>query len=72
MRLEGTLEAAGVTLNDVVKTTVLLKNPRDFERVKDVYRRVLTDGYPARTTIICEFLAPEILIQIDAVAYKPR
>lgn len=68
--LARTLDAAGVTLNDVVRTTVLLKNPGDFEKVKDVYRRVFTDGYPARTTIISEFLAPEILVQIDAVAYK--
>lgn len=70
--LQRTLENAGVTLNDVVKTTVLLKNPGAFEKVKDVYRRVFTNRYPARTTIISEFLAPEILIQIDAVAYKPR
>ncbi len=70
--LARTLDAAGVTLNDVVQTTVLRKSPADFEKVKDVYRRVFTDGYPARTTIISEFLAPEILIQIDAVAYKPR
>lgn len=70
--LERTLDSAGVTLNDVVKTTVLLKNPGDFEKVKDVYRRVFTDGYPARTTIISEFLAPEILVQIDALAYKPK
>jgi 2-iminobutanoate/2-iminopropanoate deaminase len=70
--LQRTLETAGVTLNDVVRTTVLLKNPGDFEKVKNVYRRVFTDGYPARTTIISDFLAPEILIQIDAVAYKPK
>jgi len=70
--LERTLEAAGVTLDDVVKTTVLLKNPGDFEKVKNVYRHVFTNGYPARTTIISEFLAPEILVQIDAVAYKPK
>jgi len=59
-------------LNDVVKTTVLLKSPADFEKVKNVYRRVFTNGYPARTTVISEFLAPEILVQIDAVAYKPK
>ena len=29
-------------------------------------------GYPARTTIVSQFLAPEILVQIDAVAYKSR
>ena len=70
--LAKTLDAAGVTLDDVVKTTVLLKNSGDFEKVKDVYKSVFPEGYPARTTIISEFLSPEILVQIDAVAYKPR
>ncbi len=70
--LAATLEAAGLTLDDMVTTTVLLRNPAESEKVKDVYRRVFTNGYPTRTTIISEFLAPEILIQIDAVAYKAR
>jgi len=70
--LERTLAAAGATLSDVVKTTVLLKNAGDFPKMNDVYRRQFTDGYPARTTIVTEFLDLECLIQIEAVAYKPR
>ena len=71
-KLERTLEAVGVTLDDVVKTTVYLKNIRDFENMREVYRRQFTDGYPARMTATTEFIDPGCLIQIEAVAYMPR
>jgi enamine deaminase RidA (YjgF/YER057c/UK114 family) len=71
--LEKTLQAADATLGDVVKVTVLIKNPADFQKMDDVYKRQFTGGYPARiTTIVAGFLDPKLLIQIDAVAYKPR
>ena len=69
-RLERALEAAGATLSDVVKTTVYLKNIEDFGKMREVYRRQFTDGYPARMTATSEFIAPEILVMIEAVAYK--
>jgi 2-iminobutanoate/2-iminopropanoate deaminase len=56
----------------VVKTTVFLKNAEDFEKMREVYRRVFADGYPARSGLITAFLDPECLIQIEAVAYKPK
>jgi len=71
-RLERTLEAAGATLSDVVKTTVCLKNIEDFGKIGEVYGRQFTDGYPARMTATSEFIDPEILVMIEAVAYKPR
>ena len=70
--LETTLRAADATLSDVVKTTVFLKNAGDFRKMREVYKHFFTDGYPARSGIITEFLDPECLIQIEAVAYKPR
>ena len=70
--LERTLEAAGATLGDVVKTTVYLRNIGDFPKMNEVYRRQFPAGYPARTTVITEFLDWECLVQIEAVAYKPR
>jgi len=38
----------------------------------EVYRRAFTDVYAARSGLITEFLHPQCLIQIEAVAYKPR
>ena len=68
--MERTLEAAGATLSDVVKTTVYLKNIEDFGKMREAYRQQFTDGYPARMTATSEFIAPEIHVMIEAVAYK--
>jgi 2-iminobutanoate/2-iminopropanoate deaminase len=71
--LEVLLKDVGVTLDEVVKTTVTIKQGENFERVKDVYRRYFQNGYPARNTIIVEeFLNEGILVQIEAIAYKPQ
>jgi 2-iminobutanoate/2-iminopropanoate deaminase len=70
--LEKTLKNAGATLNDVVKTTVFLKNTGDFKKMRVVYRRIFTDGSPVRSGLFTEFLNPQCLMQIEAVAYKPK
>ena len=70
--LEKTLQAAGASFDDVVKTMVLLKNTEDFKKMKEVYRRYLNKGFPARTTIFTDFLDSACLIQIDMVDYKPK
>jgi 2-iminobutanoate/2-iminopropanoate deaminase len=67
-----TLKAAGVLLDDVVKTMVLLRDPEDFKKMREVYRRYFSKGFPARTGIVgTDLLDPACLIQIDDVAYKP-
>jgi 2-iminobutanoate/2-iminopropanoate deaminase len=67
-----TFEAAGASFHDVVKTTVLLKNAEDFGKMKEVYRRYFNEEFPARTTLLTDFLDSACLIQIDMVAYKPK
>jgi 2-iminobutanoate/2-iminopropanoate deaminase len=69
--LAKTLEAAGASLKDIVKTTVLLRSLDDFRPMREVYRRYFTDRYPVRTAIFTDFLDEECLIQIDVVAYRP-
>ena len=69
--LRRTLEVAGATLDDVVRTTVLLRNAGDFPKMNEVYRRQFTRGYPATTTMMTDFLDWECLVQVDAVAYRP-
>jgi len=70
--LKRTLGAAGVTLDDVVKVTLLLKNAEDFPRIRAAFRRHFVGGYPARTGGIIQFLDSECLVQMDAVAYRSR
>jgi len=67
--LKNMLKAAGAGLDDVVKINLLLKNKEDFPLTKDVFRRVFKNSFPARTTIITDFVSSGILVQIDAIAY---
>ena len=72
--LERTLAAAGAALEDVVKTTVYLKDIQDFHEMREVYRHQFSPerGYPARMTATTQFVSPECLVLIEAVAYKPK
>jgi len=45
-KLGKTLNAAGASFDDVIKTMVLLRNPEDFEEMREVYRRYFSKGFP--------------------------
>lgn len=64
------IEASGLSLSDVVKTSIFLKNGSDFQKVNEVYKTFFQNNPPARTTIEAKFVAPNMLIEIDAIAYR--
>jgi 2-iminobutanoate/2-iminopropanoate deaminase len=66
--LTAVLEGAGLTLDDVVKTTVYLADMQDFAAMNEVYGRWLGDSLPARTTIAAAGLPRGAKVEIDAVA----
>ena len=66
--LRAILDAAGVTWNDVMKTTVYLHDMADFPRVNEVYARALGNARPARSTVQVAGLPRSVLVEIDAVA----
>ena len=69
--LASTLAAAGLTLDDVVKTTVYLKNPADFPAMNDVYTTYFSRNPPARTTVPgVDWGRDDILIEIEAIAIR--
>lgn len=73
LSLQKHLNHAGATLDDVAKVTVTFKRGEDFEALKGVFKKYFKNGYPARNTILVEaFLNESILIQIEAIAYKPQ
>jgi 2-iminobutanoate/2-iminopropanoate deaminase len=68
--LEAIAKAAGVTLADVVKSTVHLADPADFPRFNDVYARRMPEPRPARTTVGSDLGAVRgMLVEIDVIAY---
>ena len=72
--LRALLESHGLTMDNVVKTTIFLTNMDDFAAVNDIYMTYFSDPRPARTTVGVKAL-PQIgsnplLIEIEALAYK--
>ena len=67
--VESALKAVGLTLADVVKTTVHLEHlDRDFPAYNEVYGRRFPAPYPVRTTVGSTLA--NILVEIDAVAVR--
>lgn len=66
------VEAAGATMQDVVKCTVFLKDGRDFAAMNEVYAEYFGDAKPARSTVEVRFATDRMKVEIEAIAYKPR
>ncbi len=62
------LEAGGVSLSHVVKTTVFLKDMNDFAAMNEVYARYFTAAPPARSTVQVARLPKDALVEIEVVA----
>jgi 2-iminobutanoate/2-iminopropanoate deaminase len=66
--LETILALAGLGLDDVVKTTVMLTDWRHYSAYNEVYRAFFTAPYPARSTVSGSLGTPGALIEIEAIA----
>ena len=66
--LTAVLEAGGTSWSNVVKTTVFLKDMRDFPTVNEVYARMIGDARPARSTVAVSGLPRDVLVEIEAIA----
>lgn len=64
------LEEVGLSLDDVVKTTVLLKDIKDFGAMNAVYAEFFPGIKPARVCYQVAALPKEALVEIDALAGK--
>ncbi len=67
--IRGILETGGVSMDDVVKSTVHLADLADFEAFNSVYAEYFREPYPVRTTVGSQLLG--ILVEIDVVAQRP-
>lgn len=69
--LQAVLTEAGVTWNDVVKTTCFLRTMDDFVAFNGVYSRVLGDARPARSTAAVAGLPRNVSVEVELVAALP-
>ena len=64
------LAAAGASMADVVKTTVLLNDIADFAAMNEVYAEFFTEPYPARAAFQAAGIPKGALVEIECVAVK--
>ena len=70
--LKRILEGCGAGMADVVKCTVFLADGKDFAAMNAVYGEFFGEAKPARSTVVTGFAIPNIKVEIDAIAYRPR
>lgn len=64
------LEAAGTSIDNVVKTTVFMADMADFATVNGIYARYFTEPYPARSAVAVKTLPKNVLIEVEVIAAK--
>lgn len=69
--IEAALTAMGAALSDVVKTTVWLANPDDFNAFNAAYAQRFIEAPPARATVGSTLMVEGALVEIEAVAHQP-
>ena len=62
------LEAAGTSIDKVVKTTVFIQNMSDFSVVNEIYQGYFSEPYPARSCVEVAKLPKGVLIEVEAIA----
>lgn len=70
--LKSILEAAGAGLENVVKTTIYIKDMNDFNTINAVYGEYFKQPYPARSCVEVARLPRDVGIEIEAVAYLDK
>lgn len=70
VNIKAVLSAAGVNINNVVKTTVFLSDMSDFEGMNKIYSEQFNEPYPARSTVAVKGLPKNALVEIEVIAVK--
>jgi 2-iminobutanoate/2-iminopropanoate deaminase len=66
--LREVLEAAGSSLQGVIKTTIFIADMDDFVTINEIYESFFIDHKPARSTVAVKTLPKNALVEIDAIA----
>ena len=62
------MEAAGLSMKNIVKTTVFLADMSLFGEMNEVYGREFTEPYPARSAVAVKELPKQVLVEIEVIA----
>ena len=65
--VKAVVEAGGGSMDDVVKTTVFIKDMNDFAKVNEIYAEFFTEPYPARSCVEVARLPKDLLMEMEAI-----
>jgi len=68
--IQAVLNETSLSLNNVVKTTVFLKNLSDFATMNEIYAQYFKPPYPARSTVEVSNLPKGALIEVECIAFS--
>lgn len=68
--LRNLIEASGCSMNQVVKTTVFIKNMEDFADINEIYKSYFAEPFPARSCVEVARLPKDVLLEIEAIVAK--
>ena len=64
------LAASGMTVDNVVKTTVFLADMNDFAAMNEVYGATFSEPYPARSAVAVKTLPKNVLVEVEVIAIR--
>ncbi|MCD7956028.1 MAG: RidA family protein [Lachnospiraceae bacterium] len=68
--LAALLEASGTSVEQVIKTTVFIKEMDDFGKINEIYAKYFTGVFPARSCVEVARLPKDVLLEVEAIAVK--
>ena len=66
--IKNLLEAAGTSIDNVVKTSVFIKDMNDFAEINAIYAEYFTEPYPARSCVEVARLPKDVLLETEVIA----
>ncbi len=68
--LKNLVEASGSSLDNVVKTTVFIKDMNDFSKINEIYAEFFKENLPARSCVEVARLPKDVKLEVEAIAEK--
>ena len=62
------VESAGASIDNVIKTTVFIKDMNDFATINEIYAKYFTEPYPARSCVEVARLPKDVLLEVEVIA----
>jgi 2-iminobutanoate/2-iminopropanoate deaminase len=68
--MQNLLEAAGTSMENVIKTTVFIKEMDDFGAINEVYAKYFPEPYPSRSCVEVARLPKDVMLEMEVIAIK--